>query len=361
MEEGISMTVIDLKQVKKRLLKKKWMIIISTLVVGILSAIIIVLVPRYYTSQVMLAPEEEGSGAGGSLSDIASSFGIDFGAMRSSDAIYPMLYPDLFESNDFVVGLFDIEVEKLDGSVKTNYLDYLMNHQEYAPWTPAFVWVKNLFKSKPREVGSKGKKKDGVDPFMLTEREEMIVKGVKSSIKCTVDKKTNVITINVKDQDPLICATMADSVCARLQTFITQYRTSKARADYDYYAQLAEEAKVDYDEAMARYSAYCDSHKDAILQAYISQRDDLENDMGTKYNALTAINTQLQAAKARIQEKTPAFTMLQNASVPIKPEGPKRMIFVAVMMFLAFIISSFVALKSILSEEKKETPDEDVM
>ena len=207
--EKIRVTVIDLEKLVKKLFRKKMMIIISCVATAVISSILIVCVPRGYTSQVMLAPEDD-SGGGSTLSDIASSFGFDFGAMRSSDAIYPLLYPDLFDSNDFVVGLLQTRVETLDGSIDTTYLEYLMNHQKSAPWSAVINKAKSLVSPKPRDVAARGKK-EGIDPFMLTYKEFMIVKKVKENIKCTVDKKTNVITINVKDQDPLICATMADS------------------------------------------------------------------------------------------------------------------------------------------------------
>ena len=153
------------------------------------------------------------------------------------------------------------------------------------------------------------------------------------------------------DQDPLICATMADSACSRLQNFITQYRTSKARADLEYYSKLTEDAKQEYRDAVKEYSDYCDSHKGMVLQSYISRRDELESDKDAKYNTLTALNAQIQTAKARIQEKTPAFTILQNASVPVKASSPKRMVFVFLMTMLAFFVSSFVALKKVLDEK----------
>jgi len=63
----------------------------------------------------------------------------------------------------------------------------------------------------------------------------------------------------------------------------------------------------------------------------------LENDMQLKFNTYTAMQTQLQQAKAKVQERTPAFTLLKGASVPIKPSGPKRMIFVLGMVFLTFL------------------------
>ena len=70
--------------------------------------------------------------------------------------------------------------------------------------------------------GSKKKTGDAkVDPFRLTKEQTKIVKALNKNVVCDVDKKTMVITINVTDQDPVICATMADTVKTRLQNFIT--------------------------------------------------------------------------------------------------------------------------------------------
>ena len=79
--------------------------------------------------------------------------------------------------------------------------------------------------------------------------------------------------------------------------------------------------------------------------------EDYENDMQLKFNAYTAINTQLQAAKAKVQENTPAFTVLKGASVPIRPAGPKRMIFVALMLFLASIAISLYIIRDLIFKE----------
>ena len=76
-----------------------------------------------------------------------------------------------------------------------------------------------------------------------------------------------------------------------------------------------------------------------------AKQEDLENDMQLKYNAYTAMTTQYQAAKAKVQERTPAFTIVKGAAVPIKATGPKRMIFVLGMMILAFILSTLYIIK----------------
>ena len=57
------------------------------------------------------------------------------------------------------------------------------------------------------------------------------------------------------------------------------------------------------------------------------------------------MSTQLEASKAKVQENTPAFTVLQSAYVPVKPEKPKRMLFVAGMLFLTFLGTIFYMFK----------------
>ena len=160
------------------------------------------------------------------------------------------------------------------------------------------------------------------------------------NIRCVIDRKTRVISISVQDQDPLVCATMADSVKAHLQSFIIRYRTSKVSEDVNHYQQMRDSAEVAYDLVMDAYSRFCDAHKNVVLQSFQSERDKLESELAIKQNTLSAMETQLQATKVKMQEKTPAFTTLKSAIVPIKPAGPKRMLFVAGMLILVTILSS---------------------
>ena len=51
------------------------------------------------------------------------------------------------------------------------------------------------------------------------------------------------ITITVQDQDKLICATMADTARVKLQDFIIEYRTRKAKTDLDYYTKLTKRSQ----------------------------------------------------------------------------------------------------------------------
>ena len=334
--------IINLKKVFQTLWKRKGLFIKVWIVTFVLSCIWILPQPRYYTCEVKLAPEMNGEDVAGGLSSIASSFGFNIGGIGGQDAIYPELYPDLFESPEFVVGLYGIQIATKDGKVATNYFDYIKKHQKQNPLTlpfnKAMKAVKEFFGDD--EEGSSQGGAGGINPFQMSRKDFMLMQKVMKNISCAVDKKTSVITINVKDQDPLICATMADSVKKHLQEFIVRYRTSKVIEDVAHYQKMRDNAEKEYDVAMKAYSRYCDTHQNIILQSFQSERDKLEGELSLKQNALTAMETQLQATKVKLQEKTPAFTTLKSAIVPVKPAGPKRMLFVAGMLILASVVTS---------------------
>ena len=318
----------------------------------VLACLIILPQPRYYSCLVKLAPEWGSSTPAGGLGSLAESFGFDLSSMQSSDAIYPMLYPELFESPEFLVPLFDVNVKSLDGAINTSYHDYLKNHQKKNPLTyplrKAVTFVKKLFAGKKADRGAGDGK---VDPFRLSEKDFNLMGLIANKVRCVVDKKNNVVSIIVKDQDALICATLADSVRAHLQDFIINYRTSKARQDVAYYQTLRDSALMEYKKSSEKYSRYCDRHQNVIMQAVISERDQLENDMSLKLTKYQTVSGQLENAKAKVQEQTPAFTVIKSPTVPVKPAGPKRMMFVALMLILATLGSTMWYLRRLILSE----------
>lgn len=343
---------ISIKSMFSTLAERKKLFLRVLSVTFALSCLWILPQPRFYKATVMLAPEASGAGTLGSISALASSFGVDLNAGSSTDAIYPELYPDLMTSTDFVVSLFDIPVKTIDGEIECSLYEYLDKHQKVTFYMQPYYKLKkkitdaiesnNAFNA----ANSNGKGGNNIDPFRLNDRQTQIVEGLKGNVNCMVDKLTNVFSISVTAQDPLVAATLADSIRGRLQNFIIKYRTNKARIDLKHYEALTAKAKTDYDNAVAKYSGFQESHYNVTSKEVIAVGEKLQRDQEIKYNTYNAMNIQLQAAAARLQERTPAFTLLQTASVPIKPAGPKRMIFVFAMMVLATLGTCIYILKS---------------
>lgn len=303
---------------------------------------------NYFQCTVKLAPELTGSTESGSLASLASTFGVSLesGAL-GSDAIYPTLYPELMNSVDFKTSLFPIKVRKDNSNEEYTYYEYLKAHRKSTWWSKGISSFLSLFSS-----NDSLSRKTTVDPFRLTKKQTEIVSAIDGLVTCQVDKKTMVITIGVTDQDPLIAATIADSVRMRLQTFITDYRTNKSRIDLEYAKKITAEAKHRYDKARRLYAEFSDANQDILLESVRQHQTELENDMQLQYNAYSQMAGQLLAAEARVQEQTPAFTVLQSATVPVKKAGPGRAKIVLALLFLAFIATT----TWILYKEKQLLP-----
>ena len=325
---------IDFGKIFKDLLKHKTLYFKVLPVAFVLAAIYALSLPNYYSCTVKLAPElGAGAKSGGGLASLASSFGVNIGSAQSgADAITPTLYPDLMNSVDFKTSLFPVKVTRESDQKTFSYYDYLMNEQKAPWWTQATKALFSMFNGQSSMVND-----ERVDPFKLTKEQTGIVKAINKNVVCDVDKKTMVITINVTDQDPLICAMLADSVKTRLQKFITDYRTSKARVDFEYNLKLSREAKARYEQARNNYAAFSDSHRDVSSQRAQTKEADLQNEMQIRQSIYQQVLAQLQQAEMKVQENTPAFTALQSASVPVLKAGPKRAQMCLIFLFLAFL------------------------
>ena len=328
---------IDFKAILGALKKHKKLYYKALPIAFLLAVVYTLSLPNYYQCEVKLSPELNSRRSAGSLASLASSFGVNLsGAMgNSTEALFPTLYPDLMNSSDFKTSLFPIKIHRDKETKMMTYYDYLVNEQKAPWWSEAiggfFKFIGSLFGEK------KKKETETIDPFRLTKKQAAVVKALNNKVVCDVDKKTMMISIVVTDQDPLICATMADSVQHRLQDFITEYRTKKAKVDLAYSQKLYKEAKARYDRARYLYADFADANQDIVLESVRQKQTELENEMQLMYNAYSQVSLQLQAAEAKVQEETPAFTTLQSATVPVRKAGPSRGKICLIFTFLVFL------------------------
>ena len=222
---------LDLKK------NKKYFFIILP-VVFIIAAFLSLSIPNYYNCKVMLAPELSMSNTNRarSLTNLASSLGINLSTTTNNgDALFPTLYPELMNSVTFRTSLFPITVQNEKSGKVMTYYDYLKDEQKYPWWSKIMPAIMSVFRDKKEDAQKE------VNIFKLTKEQSKVAKMIAKRVICDVDNKTFVITINVTDQDPVIAATIADSVQQKLQEFITDYRTRKARKDLEHNQKIVYE------------------------------------------------------------------------------------------------------------------------
>lgn len=336
---------IDFAKIFQHLRKRKKLYYKVLPIVFVLAAIYALSLPNYYMCTVKLSPELSSSRSStNSLLSLASSFGVNLGtgtAGMGTEALFPTLYPELINSTDFKTSLFQVPVT-IEGDKEKGEQDRTMSYYDYLNKEQKTSWISDALAAPVKWIGSlfatkKKKEVKELNPFRLTKRQARIAKTIERNVNCDVDKKTMVITIEVTDQDPVIAATMADSVKTRLQCFITDYRTSKVRNDLAYNKKIYSEAKARYESARDNYTRYSDTHRELSSQTALTKQSDLLNEMNIQHQIYQQVVTQVQQAEMKVQQETPAFTTLQRATVPVKKEGPKRAQMCIVFLFLAFI------------------------
>ena len=336
-DEELEIDLMDLLRKVIGIRKKIYKAAGIGLIIGIIVAISI---PKQYTVEVTLSPEM-GNNKGGGLSGLAASFlgsGVSMG--DGTDALNASLSADIVSSTPFLLELSAMEIPVTKNEVMTlnTYLD-----EETSPWWgyvigfPGMVigGVKSLFTEEDEDIYF-DKTSQGV--IELSKKETEKIETLKEKITASVDKKTSMTSVTATFQDSKVAAVVADSVVKKLQEYIIDYRTSKSKEDCIYLEKLFKERQQEYYAAQKKYADYLDSHDNLILQSVRAEQERLQNDMSLAYQVYSQVASQLQIARAKVQEEKPVFAIVEPAVVPLYPSGTSRKVCVLAFIFLSVCI-----------------------
>lgn len=308
--------------------------------VGIVAGIVIGFsLPKTYQVNVSISPESGISGTSG-LSGIASMFGLgSASAGFGEDALTFNMFPEIVKTNPFALEMLQIPIQtqKGDNIILYDYLD-----TEKKPWwshvmeAPGMLvgGIKSLFKEEQKDSVKV------IDPFRLTPEQNGRIGMLKKILEVETDKKSNMTKITVSLQDPLAAAIVADSAVHKLQEYITDYRTRKAKQDYDFQLSLCEQYKKEYFEAQQEYAKFADANRNVILQTVTSEKERLQKNLTLAEQIYSQSMGQLQVLRGKVQEAKPVFAVVEPATVPLVPASPKKMLIIIAFAFLAFVFES---------------------
>ena len=290
--------------------------------------------PNYYTCKVLLAPR---------LSDNSDNpyregnikANLFFRIQERRDALYPILFTTMFQSPEFIVPLFDIKVKRSSDNKEYSYYEYLLYGQKQSLW--------KTISNKIIDNGSQ-KTIEKINPFRLSSEQTEVAEIIKENIRCFQDKIKGTIIISVRDSDPLISAIIADSICSRLQLFLSEYRINKAKIDFEYNRKICDVAKKEYEQSRLEYSQFLDSNRDVNAEKSKMQIKKLEDNMQIRFNNYQRCYSKLIASELEIQYESPVFFCLKKPTVPLEKSDPARLRLCFKFLFQIFLIISFYVL-----------------
>ena len=151
----------------------------------------------------------------------------------------------------------------------------------------------------------------------------------------SVDKKTGKTQISLEMQDPLVVATVVEAVVDNLKTYMSDYRTSKARQDVENLTVICEQRKADYYKAQKAYAELVDSNKNVIRQSAQAERERLQQEMNLAYQVYSQIATQLEGARIQAEQAKPVFAIINPVMIPIRETAPSKLKILVIFTFLA--------------------------
>ena len=346
---------IDLIELAQKVWAGRKLIFKACGIAVIVALVVAFSIPKEYATSVTLAPEVGGRSSSSNLGALAAMAGVNLRTSAGEDALSPELYPDIVSSTPFLTSLFDVRVQDGEAEIDTTLYVYLKDYQR-APWwgvitsAPfrAIGWVSSLFKAEDEEQGGTAE----LNPFHLTQEESNIANALSGRITVDVDKKTGVTTLTVTMQDPLISASLTDTIMHSLQNYITDYRTNKARHDLAYMEKLYKEARQEYMEAQEKYARFADTNLDLNRLIYRAEQERLQNEMNLAFQVYTQVAQQLQI--------TPVYTVVQPATVPLSAAKPSKMLILVAFVFLAGVVSVgwILFVKDFIQNWRKPKPSE---
>lgn len=313
-DEGIDVAALFAKLWKRRSL------IVKCCIVGVVLGLIVGFsIPKTYKAKAVFTPEtQQRIGAG--VSSIASMMGVSLD--NSMDAIDVEMYPDVVGSTPFLFNLLDLQVRTKDGKIDTTLTEYILNHQKKAWWSHVMAAPFKLIGLMMLD------KEDGEEAELvmtnLPKGERRVMKHLRKEIHILVDKKTGMTSMSIEMQDPYVAATVLEAVMENLKTYVSDYRTSKARQDVENLSVICEERRQDYYSAQQEYAKYTDANKNVVLNSTKAEAQRLQQEMNLAYQVYSQVATQLEGARIKVQQDKPVFAVLEPVTVPYRKSAPSK-------------------------------------
>lgn len=336
--------LIDDVKVLRKLLNLLWAkrkLFLKYMFVGaVLSLIISFSIPKTYSSSIMLAPEPQGNELAMGFSQMASLAGLSAGNMEG-DAYTIDLYPKIVSSVDFGLALGNIKVKSSKLGIETTYSDYLLKYNRFPWWKYPVIWMKTLMSKRKSDSLENSGSRAWNGPRLITKKDYAVCGRIKENVRFSVEQMVGIISVKVSDFDPEIAAIVADSVVVRLNDFILNYRTSKARKQYEYAVALCDSLHKDYLDVQESFVKYALTHNSICSPVQKAELEFLEKEVALAYQSYSNAVSQKQFAQAKVLESTPVYTVIESSYVPLFADSPNKVFLLVVFVMLSCVVAIF--------------------
>jgi len=320
---------IDLIELLKTVWIGRKQIIIITFVFVLVGVANALLSPVVYTSSTTFINSQTESSSASGLSGVASLVGINLGGVSSGGDIPPTMYPQIGESVDFKRSLLKsyIDVEK---QIKLD--DFLANYND----------IEKSVTENNNEL-------------FISEYEDELFNVINDVISISVNQKDGFVTILANMPNSEYAANTCINVREILQKTVIDNRISSAKQKLEYSEKQLSEKRIEFEEVQNKLAYFNDSNLNIVTSSVINERDKLEAEFQIINAVMIELSKQVEQRKLQVSEDTPVFSIVKEASMPVKRSSPKRAQIVLLFGFIGLVASvSYTLIKSPVAQILRE-------
>ncbi|MEM6843557.1 MAG: Wzz/FepE/Etk N-terminal domain-containing protein [Bacteroidota bacterium] len=362
---------IDLLELFQQVWGKRKIIFVTTGIAFILGLFIAIVSPAEYSAEIVLMPQTSNSGSIGGSSSILRQLGGFAGVSLggASGTLDKTLYPDITQSTSSYLAIMEKEMyfPTLDTTMSLYYYFTEVDNppvteyiKQYTLGLPRLliqlpVRLLPLF-DKPAPNAQKLVTPTSEDtlsqissttvldrqdtlyqPITLNGRQLSVMSKLKNRIITTIEDN-GMVKVSATMPDPLIAAKTTELSVNYLTQYITDYRIEKAQADLTFIEQQYEAKKARYNQSQQRLAAIQDRNANIVTERGRIELKRAETEYNLAFSLYQSVAQQLEQARIKVQEETPAFKVLEPIQIPLRKSEPNEELIIILSLFAGIAI-----------------------
>jgi len=320
---------IDLIELLKTAWSGRKQIIIISFIFVLMGVAAALLSPVVYTSSTTFINSQTEPSSNSGLSGVASLVGINLGGISSGSEIPATMYPQIGESIEFNRALLDSYIDEKKQIKLGGFLsDY------------------NAIEKSVTENSNK---------LFVSKYENNLFKVLKDVISISVNQKDGFVTILANMPESEYAANTCINAREILQETVINNKIKSAKQKLEYSEQQLASKRIEFEEIQNKLAYFNDSNLNLVTSSVINEREKLEAEFQIINAVMIELSKQVEQRKLQVSEDTPVFSIVKEASMPVKRSSPKRTQMVLIFGFIGLIASILYTLvKSPIAQILKE-------
>lgn len=337
---------IDIKALLLRFWNKRLFILIVTACFTVLGLIAALTQKAKYVSTCTFVPQFASPMQATPFYSISSMLPSteSLTAILTGETLSPLVYPQILKNTEFNKELMRVPLHfrKWEEPVclydyyndpKYKQFDLIKTIKKYTIDVPGRL-LRKLEPKEPEVVLPEGNDKT---LSIYTKNENSVSSKLSSMLDFKVNQKEFYYTLTVTAKEALVAAELCQATVELMQKYITDFKLSHARQNLEYIQELYDEAKEMYETKQLALAQYSDANRGALTATTQIRKEQLTADYNLAYSAFSTMSQQLLTAEVKVREDTPAFAVVDPASVPLK-RANSRVKTLLTWIFLGFVL-----------------------